>query len=370
MHAAVLPLLLLALAGAASVAAAQPYADTVTFVRVGDAGEAVEAVRNGTLDIYYHDVPSSLVADAGGLNVYEVPVGGALGLLLNPAEGDKFNPFQLNQIRFAVNYMVDREGIIEDLLGGYSSPQTSVYAPYDPDFIKTLEQTESFAIRHDPELARTIIHKAMTATGAVMEDGVWMLDDAPVVIKAFIRDDDPARLQIGETLASDLEAAGFAVERSYGDLAAAYHAAYGSNPGDLGWHVYTEAWGGAFSLYDDSSLAMFYSPWAANIPGHNNPEFWNYEHEELDRITQIIYNGDYADDEHRTTLVRQALAFGMQEAVRLFLVATADTYVTGGAVNGVINHVADGISHSLTLTNVQVPSNELTVGVRHLSQSS
>lgn len=370
LHAAVLPLLLLVLAGTASVAAAQPYVDTVTFIRVGDAEEAVEAVRNGTLDIYYQNVPSSLVADAEGLNVYEVPVGGTLGLLLNPAEGDKFNPFQLNQIRFAVNYMVDREGIIEDLLGGYGAPMTSVYAPHDPDFIRTLEQTESFAIRYDPDLARTIIHKTMTATGAVMEDGVWILDGVPVEIKAFIRNDDPIRLQIGDTLASDLEAAGFAVERSYGDLAMAYQAVYGSNPGDLGWHLYTEGWGGGFSLYDDSSLAAFYAPWVANMPGHNNPEFWNYEHEELDRITQIIYNGDYTDGEHRTTLVRQALALGMQEAVRLFLVATADTYVAGEDVNGVINHVGGGISHSLTLTNVQVPSDELTVGVRLLSQSS
>ena len=369
LHAAAL-FLLLVLAGTASVAAAQPYVDTVTFVRVGDAEEAVKAVRNGTLDIYYHNVPNNLVADAEGLNVYEVPVGGTLGLLLNPAEGDKFNPFQLNQIRFAVNYMVDREGIIEDLLGGYGAPMTSVYAPHDPDFIRTLEQTESFAIQYDPELARTIIHKTMTSTGAVMEDGVWVLDDVPVEIKAFIRDDDPIRLQIGETLASDLEAAGFAVERLYGDLATAYQVVYGSNPGDLGWHMYTEGWGGGFSLYDDSSLAAFYAPWAANMPGHNNPEFWNYEHEELDRITQIIYGGDYTDGEHRTALVRQALAFGMQEAVRLFLVASADTYVAGEDVTGVINHVGGGISHSLTLTNVQVPSDELRVGVRLLSQSS
>ena len=370
MHAAVLPILLAALATTASVAAAQPYVDTVTFIRVGDAEEDVEAVRNGTLDIYYQSVPSSLVADTEGINVYEVPVGGTLGLLLNPAEGDKFNPFQLSQIRFAVNYMVDREGIIEDLLGGYGAPMTSVFAPHDPDFIRTLEQTESFAIRYDPELARTIIHKTMTSTGAVLEDGVWMLDGSPVEIKAFIRDDDPIRLQIGETLASDLEAAGFAVERLYGDLAAVYQTVYGANPSDLGWHVYTEGWGGGFSLYDDSSLAAFYAPWAGLMPGQNNPEFWNYEHEELDRITQIIYGGDYTDAEHRTTLVRQALALGMQESVRLFLVAMADTYAANDDVTGIINHVGGGISHSLTLTNAQAPSDELKVGVRLLSQSA
>ena len=370
MHIAVLPLLALALAGAAASAAAQPYADTVTFVRVGDSEQAVEMVRNGTLDIYYQSVPHHLVADPEDIVVYEVPAGGTLSLLLNPAEGDRFNPFQLSPVRFAVHFLVDRERMVDDLLEGYGAPVVSPFAPHHPDYVRTLEATESFVIRHDPDLAQSIIDKAMAGAGAAMEDGVWHMDGEPVEIIVFIRDDDPIRLDIGETLASALEGAGFAVERTYGDLAQAYNGVYGADPGMLGWHVYTEGWGGGFSRYDDSSLAAFYAPWASNLPGRNNPDFWNYEHAELDSITQTIYRGEYTDGEHRTELVQRGVVLGLQESVRLFLVSQADTYVAGEQAIGIINHVAAGISNSLTLTNVQVPSDHVRVGVRHLSQSS
>ena len=359
----------LALAAATS-AAAQPYEDTVTFLRVGDAEVAVEAVRNGTLDIYYQSVPSRLVADTEGISVYAVPAGGSLGLLLNPAEGERFNPFQLSSVRFAVNFMVDRDRIVDELLEGYGAVMVSPYAPHDPDYIRTLEATESFAIRYDPDVALSIIQDAMSGAGAVMLGGTWHMDGEPVGVTVFIRDDDPIRADIGETLASDLEDAGFAVQRNYGDLAQAYQEVYGSDPGMLGWHVYTEGWGGGFSTYDDSSLAAFYSPWVGNMPGYNNPEFWNYENPELDRVTQTIYNAQYEDGEHRTQLVREAATLGIQESVRLFLVSQADTYAVNEDVHGVVNHVGAGISHSMTLTNAQVPSDGIVVGVRHLSQSS
>ena len=370
LHIAALPLLALALAGAVASAAAEPYADTVTLLRVGDEEQAVNAVRNGTLDIHYWPVPHHLVEDQTGVRVFEVPVGGALSLLLNPAEGERFNPFQLDPVRFAVHHLVDRERIVDEVLGGYGSPVVTPFAPYHPDYSRTLEAAESFVIRHDPALAQSIIDKAMTGAGAVMEDGTWMVDGEPVRVVLFIRDDDSIRLNIGEALASALEDAGFAVERTYGDLRQAFADVYNADPSLLEWHVYTEGWGSSFDKYDDSSLASYYAPWAGRMPGSNNPEFWNYEHAELDSITQTIFREEYTDGEHRTQLVQKATVLGLQESVRIFLASQSDTYVAADHTSGVINHVASGISHSLTLTNAQTPSDSLRVGVKHLTQSS
>ena len=370
MRIAALPLLTLALVGAAVSAAAEPYADTVTFLRVGDEEQAVNAVRNGTLDIHYWPVPHHLLGDQTGIRIFEVPVGGSLSLLLNPAEGEQFNPFQLSPVRFAVHHLVDRERIVDEVLGGYGSPIVTPFAPYHPDYARTLEAAESFVIRHDPALAQSIIDKAMTGAGAVMEDGIWMVDGEPARIILFIRDDDLIRLDIGETLASALEDAGFVVERTYGDLEQAFADVYNADPSLLGWHAYTEGWGSRFDKYDDSSLARYYAPWAGTMPGSNNPEFWNYEHAELDSVTQTIYREEYTGEDHRTQLVRKGIVLGLQESVRIFLVSQSDTYVAAGDTNGVINHVASGISHSLTLTNAQAPSDSLRVGVKHLTQSS
>ena len=111
-------------------------------------------------------------------------------------------------------------------------------------------------------------------------------------------------------------------------------------------------------------------PWAGRMPGSNNPEFWNYEHAELDSVTQTISREEYTDGEHRTQLVQKATVLGLQESVRIFLASQSDTYVAADHTSGVVNHVASGISHSLTLTNAQTPSDHIRVGVKHLTQSS
>lgn len=361
---------LLCVVSTVSSAAALPYVDSVLFYRVDSAEHALELVDDGLLDMYYYDVPAHLLEGFDNLDVYTNPAGGTLSILLNPASTDEFNPFSITKIRSAINYMIDREDIVSQLLDGYGSAIISPYAPFDPDYTRMLEPIASFGIQYNLATAKTMIDAAMTEAGATMKKDVWMMDDKPVTLKLFIRNDDPIRHSIGNTLASNLEDMGFVVERMYGNLELAYDVVYGSNPADLGWHVYTEGWGGSFNKYDDSSLAVFYAPWRTNMPGAQNPEFWSYENDELDRITRTVYNGEYEDEDERTQLLREALTLGVQEAVRVFVAAPYDTFVVNNNVKGVINSVSGGIANPLTLNNVQTGDVVLRVGIKHLGQSS
>ena len=56
----------------------------------------------------------------------------------------------------------------------------------------------------------------MLDAGAVMHDDVWTFDGEDIVIRIFIRSDDPIRKSMGEILGTDLEEIGFLVR--YGDL--------------------------------------------------------------------------------------------------------------------------------------------------------
>lgn len=354
-----------------SSAAALPYVDSVMFYRVDSAEQALHLVDNGLLDMYYFSVPPHLLEGYDNIEVHTNSAGGLLSILLNPAKTDEFNPFSITEVRFAVNYMIDREGIVSDLLDGYGSSAISLYAPFEPDYTRVLEQTASFGIHYDLDLAKDMIHNGMTNAGAVLRDDTWRVDGEPVTVKIFIRDDDPIRFSIGNTLASNLEDMGFVVEKMHGNLAMAFATVYGSNPADLGWHAYTEGWGGGFDKYNDDGLAVFYAPWRTNMPGSNNPEFWSYQNEELDEITRLLYNGKYTSEDERTRLLQEAMTLGVQEAVRVFLAAPSDTFVVNNNVDGVINSVTGGLSNTLTLNNAQ--NNDdiiLRVGVKHLGQSS
>ena len=64
---------------------------------------------------------------------------------------------------------------------------------------------------------------------------------------------------------------------------------------------------------------MVNSPWFSNMPGFNNPGYWNYENKLLDNLTQVIYAGNFASESERADLMRAATDEGVREAVRIFV---------------------------------------------------
>ena len=373
------------LAAAAALAPLAPaaadkgtYVDAVEFVQYLDENTALEEVRNGNLDLYYFTVPADRVKDAEsrrGLRVYE-STGGSYSLLVNPAvpADGSLNPFSMRDVRYALNYLVDRRLVVNELMGGHGTPMVSNYGPSDPDYIGILGLIESYGFEHNPSLASSMIGGAMAAAGAVRGDGgAWVHGGGPVEVRIFIRSDDPVRESIGEILASSLEDAGFSVRRDYGDLNKAFVVVYGSDPAEMQWSVYTEGWGGrsAFVRYDPVGLSQMYAPWYSSMPGFNDPSYWNYENERLDSLTQRIYAGEYGSAGERAELVRAATAEAVSESVRVFLAARTDLYAGGEDVEGVVNDFGAGVPSRFTPINARPDgSDTLRVGVKQIYQGS
>lgn len=350
------------------------FVDGVRFVQYADESTALEEVRSGGLDAYYYRIPSDRLQGAGardGLQVHE-STGGSYDILLNPAESDRLNPFSSREVRFALNYLIDRDLIVNELMGGYGVPMISSYGPFDPEYPAVLAEIESLGIRHDPGLAGEIIAEAMEGMGASMAGGAWHHGGEPVVLTVFIRSDDPVRRSVGEMLASALEDSGFGVERVFGDLNKAFVLVYGSDPAQLEWHAYTEGWGGrsAFVRYDQTGLAQMYAPWFSNMPGFNSPGYWNYENAELDELTRKIYSGRFGSAPERDALLAEAAGIGVSEAVRVFLAAKIDQYVAAESVSGIINDFGAGVPTRFTPINARAADGVLDVGVKQVYQGA
>ncbi len=91
------------------------FVDKIQFVQYIDENTALEEVKNKNLDLYYYRIPSERIESAEareGLKVYQ-STGGSYSLLVNPTESsEKFNPFSITEVRFALNYLVDRKLIV------------------------------------------------------------------------------------------------------------------------------------------------------------------------------------------------------------------------------------------------------------------
>ena len=356
-----------------SFAEKNTFFDSVKFIQYLDENTALEEVRNGNLDIYYDTVSADRLEnhqDREGLQVYDA-TSRFYSILVNPAESEKFNPFSDKDSRFALNYLVDRNLIVNELMGGYGSLSISYYGTSSPEFLTIIEELETFNFKYNPTLAKEIISNSLTEKGAIKKEGKWQINESPIEITIFIRSDDPIRKSIGEILSVELKKIGFTVKKDFGDLNKAFVIVYGSNPSDVKWNLYTEAWQrSAFVKYDSTGLGHMYSPWFSNMPGFNDPTYWNYKNEKLDTITQKIYTSDFETAEQRAELIQDAVVEGINESVRIFLANKIDQYVVNEKIDGVVNDFGAGVPSRFTPINAKSDHKELAIGVKQIYQGA
>lgn len=350
------------------------YVDKIQFIQYLEESTALEEVKKGNLDLYFSRIPAELLQNEAATQNLQVfyTTGGSYSILVNPAVGEKFNPFSIQQVRFALNYLVDRELIVNELMGGNGVTMVSNYGPFDPDFFFVVDELEQFNFRYNPDLANEMIADALTKIGAKKIDGKWTYDRKPIQITFFIRNDDPVRKSIGEIISAELEKIGFIVNKDFGDLNKAFVVVYGSDPAELRWSLYTEGYAGrsAFVRYDQVGLAQMYAPWFSNMPGFNNPSYWNYENQRIDSITQRIYSSNFTSAEQRAELIGEATKEGVKESLRIFLASKIDPFVANKKVKGIINDFGGGITTRFTPINARADDNDLKIGVKQIYQGA
>jgi peptide/nickel transport system substrate-binding protein len=356
------------------------YIDQVRFIHREDENLALQEVRSGDLDMYYFRIPLEVAGDAqddSRLKVYD-RIAGSQGLLVNPApakDSSMLNPFQFREARYALNYLVDREFIINEVFKGYGSPMVEPFGIYSPEYLNVIDIVESFGFRYNPRLAESMIAGALESAGATKdEDGKWMYKGNPITVKILIRQDDASRKSMGEVVASELEKIGFAVQREYGDLNKANTIVYSSDPAELQWHIYTEGFAGtaAFVKYNPVVPAQMYGAWYGRMPGAQNPAFWNYQNSTLDEITQRIMFFNFTSEQERNELVRQAVTAGVQESVRIFIAQMRDPFIASSRIQGLVNDFGAGITSKYSLLNVRPADGgtSLDVGMKQIHQGS
>ena len=357
------------------------YVDSVRFIRYSDQNVALELIKQGKIAIYYFAIPLEVVAEMlnnPAVQIYD-RTAGSFGILFNPAPSNdssrSINPFQIREVRYAMNFLVNREFVVDEILKGYGSVLIDPFGQYSPEYLNLIETVESFGIRYNPTLAEKMIESGLTKVGAVKDEttGKWLFADNPITVKILIRSDDPRRKSLGDLVSSELERIGFSVIKQYGDLNKANTVVTGSNPQDFQWHLYTEAYAGtsAFVKYNPVVTSQMYAPYLGNMPGGQNPAFWNYQNSSLDNITQKINFFNFTSEDERNELVRNATRAGIQESVRIFIAQNTEPYIADSDVEGLINDFGAGITSKLSLINVQPPNLDLlNIGVKEIYQGA
>ena len=352
--------------------------DSVRFIHYLDENVAIEEIKSGNLDTYFFRIPLDLVTDIKNdvsVTLFN-KIGGSFGILLNPSpssNNDTINPFEFRDIRFAINFLINRNFISNEVLHGYGIPMYDPFGLFSPDYPVVMDTVESFGFHYDPDYALKQIKKTLLAHGAKLKDEKWYFKDKPIKLKVLIRSDDLQRKVLGELVSSELDQLGFTIIKDYSDLNKAVTLTQGSDPQKFLWHVYTEAFAGSTSFikYNDAVLAQMYAPWYANMPGNQNPGFWQYRNSTLDKITQKLVFSNFTSENERNNLLNEATRMGIEESVRIFLVKNIDPYAVSSSVTGLVNDFGAGITSKYSLLNAKSErDHSLKVGVKQIYQGA
>ena len=343
-----------------------PAADRLLFTQF-DVDRAPLDIEAGNMDLYLFGLKTDAARDlegTEGVDLIEAPAT-SVSLILNPAPAPdgQLNPFSILEIRRAMQFLVDRQSIAQDIYQGAGNPMITHVGPSDPDFLTVYDIDRGSGITYDPELARELIAEQMTAAGAELVDGIWNFEGRPIVIKLVARVEDERR-EIGDLIRVELDQAGFQVAQTYEQFAPAIQKVYSTDPQQFQWHLYTEGWGrGAPQRYDVGSVNNFNAPWTGNMPGWRESGFWQYENDELDELGLTLVRGEFDSQQERNDVYRTMTQAGLDESIRIWLGTVNNSFPTVDTIEGLTRDIVAGPRNPWALREASVPgSTDLTVG--------
>ena len=246
------------------------WLDSVSM-SVVTADTAVTQIEAGAIDIYASNLSTpadfEAIREAGLLRSYQF--GLYYDITFNPAGPEfavtgGFNPFSNAKIREAMNWLIDRENISQEIYGGTAIPKFFSIVSGFPDYARYVDVIRGIEAKYayDFDKAEGIITAEMEDMGAVKNaDGLWTYNDEVVDLIFLIRNDsDGTRVPQGDYVSNQLESIGFTVTRDYRTSSEASPLWVLGNMDDGLWHLYTGAWDScAVSRDDGGDFQFFYT---------------------------------------------------------------------------------------------------------------
>ncbi|MFP3313123.1 MAG: ABC transporter substrate-binding protein [Thermocladium sp.] len=378
--------------GLALVAYAQQMPQTVNIYEVSSS-QVPQYFSSGKIDIFLNPwalPPSTLSQLSSNPNITFVspaPIS-IYDYLFNPYPSNTtFNPFAYRYVRFLMNYLVDRSGVISQVFSGNAQPMVawpSIFAPNNYKLI--LPSILKYNVHYDPSFVNASIYAyfvKLNKTDPVWHGRILYINHMwyylppgssapqPVTIKFFIRNDDEFRYKMGQMFMASLQQLGFTVQPEYGSLRDALTIVYGSNPANMSWSIYTEAWSVTPEPWDTGAGDTWFATWYGNVPGWGTPGWYNYANSTINNLTYMVATGNFSSLAQFEKYSELSDLMGFQQAIRVWIVYRAVSYP-------VLNSVKDYLPSLMGLEsfnpvgvkfayNAAHPS-VLNVGMLHVAQ--
>lgn len=333
---------------AASAAARGPASDSIIMHKL-NSSQVLPELLAGNID---YSLTPLLPEDAGKIRdnpdyvlYYATPQ--VNGLVFNPAPAPEggLNPFAIREVRFAMQFLVDRQRVVDEAYNGFALPLYLNINSQHPTYAVVKDAVDSYGFKYDKEKAFGIIDKALTSAGAEKDGGVWAYKGRPIKLRLYTSASYPDFVKTADIVSSELREAGFDVETVYmkrGDK----NPVYESDPALVEWNVATTAW-----IYYSASRYEYVS-----LPSIDNREgWWNYENNETKKLDDRLSSGNYSSRKEWEDIVSEYAKLSLDDSPGMWIANSQTSFAARKEVRGLINDTYIGLRSYANARNAYVP---------------
>ncbi len=230
---------------------------------------AVLALESGDVDYIAWSIPFGYVptlASDPQVSLWKNPELGYFYLAFNEAQ----QPMNDINFRHAISYLIDKNTIVQDYMGGLGQAGDSPIPPFFTAWYNSSVVKYPF----DPSTASLILNQSGYAIGP---DGWRLLPDGtpmpPITILTPPADYDPIRVKVGEALASEMRSIGIqaSAKAINFDALVAQMSAFNYQMLTLGWQLSVDPLGDLYDIYGINALQNTWAFWPSNYTNPNYP---------------------------------------------------------------------------------------------------
>ncbi|SEE97104.1 ABC transporter substrate-binding protein [Ruania alba] len=144
-----------------------PYLfDEIVMNPMPDIAARLNALRSGQINAGGVDAASAPAIESAGLDLYRTP-SMYFGLILGDRDGELLPPLADVRVRQAINHAIDRQGLVDSIIGGYGRPSSQMAGPSSPIPLYVEELDDRYP--YDPDRARELLADAGYPDGFELE---------------------------------------------------------------------------------------------------------------------------------------------------------------------------------------------------------
>ncbi len=326
------------------------WVDEVVFTSIDDVASAVAQMQAGQLDMYpsqSDDVDTYEIVKSDPNLAYSNSYGYWISLLFNTAvftDTGVLNPFSNPKIREAVNWLIDRDYIAQEGMGGLGTSRYITILNTFPDYARYADLARPLESKYayNFDKAEQVISAEMEAMGAARNaEGKWTFGGNPIVLTGLIRSED-ARTFVGNYACDQFEEIGFACDRQVrtrNELAPIWQQ---EPPENGAWNFYTATNYWPNLLRDEGSI--FLQNHCPDVAGTTAEAAFTCV-DELHTAAQALYTNNFKTMAERRDLFAAALSLSPENSSYMPVINIVAYFPRLAAIN-VASDLSAGVSGS------------------------